>query len=1009
MSETPSLRCRARVLGLLSDTPLGVLAASLGLFALPGCQPEGCLSGADDCEVPSACPDLTFTCDAGSSEMYVLGADTVPTENDTLGAAGDVVLANDRVAVTIEALDHPHYISPTGGGIIDFTTDGKANDSLRQMFTATGVLPGDAIHYASLEMLDEGDIKAVQLLGTLEGYPDVRVATRYEVRPCEPGVRIRTEMINTSPDPLSWFLTDAFYYGDRGDLPFVPGPGMGFTYPEFGLSTLLDGFRDVPYMVANANAVPAATYADVACTEEALSGFHSPIISAVGQAPRIVMPRDYAVYERFVGAVDSASVSAGADLALDLRQQLFDEPYATLSGTVVAPGGTLGTGLRATVLVSEGTSDTPLDTRVPVTHAYPAADGTYSVRVPAGKTYVVAAEAYGRPAGEVEVDVGDSAAVAPTLTLEGAGEVTIDATIDGVADHVLVFVVPSDDDTLDTTSGQMFGHFGDCAPLLGNPHGPSPACNRVLVNGPETVGMPAGTYDFYAVAGPFSTLAAARGVRVDAGTSQSVLLELQLLDLQPEGTLTGDFHVHGGASFDSSIPDEDRVEAFLASRIQVIASTEHDTVWNYDAAMDALGAGDRLHLIEGTESTGHILFPFRSDYGFPLVIGHWNFWPVPFDPTGAWRGATWDELVEPGGLFTRESEEGGWDPDVGIVQLNHPVGGLQFGRNFGWISSTGMSLLEPPQEDYDGTGQSLFLHTPEGASFSNADYDVQEVMNGTKNEALLAYRSFWFYLLQHGIIRAGTANSDSHTLTENVLGTPRNIVYTSTTLADFDLATFDDDVRAGHMTGTTGPVLEARVTDVGGSYVPSVSPITPLDDARLEITVHAAPWVPVEEVRIIVNGVVVKTITDELSHPDDPFGTVGLERLATNVPLSEILPASGDAWIVVEAGAALADNEDLDCNGIPDTGDNNGDGTVDWKDVDNNGDLVVDALDAETPPDDADAECLSTTGPLAEPPIPERDTPEWYFRTVTPDGYPVSFTNPFLVDRDADGFTGEDE
>lgn len=978
------------------------------LLALPGCATENCLDGEEGCIVASPCEAVSFTCDGGSTEVYTLGAeDATFTENDTLAAAGDVVLANDQVEVVIEALDHPHYIGPTGGGIIDMRTRGQANDSLRHFFQATGVLPEEAAHYTSLEIFDEGDVKAVQVMGTLDGYPDVRIATRYEIRPCEPGVRVRTEIVNGTADPQSWFLTDAWYFGDRGDLPFISGPGLGYQYPSFGLSTLGDGFRDVPYMVAYAHAAPAATYATVACSEEQLSGFHSVSISAVGPAPHIAQPRDWAAYERFVGVVDSPAVSAGVDLALELRKQLFDEPYVELSGTVSGSGGTLGEGQRVSLLISKGKASTPTSERVPTTHVYPAADGTWTVRVPANQDYVVAAEAYGQAAGEVEVSVGKSDTTAPALTIDDAAEVTIDATIDGIQDHVLVLVVPSDDTVLADTTGEMFGHYGKCAPLLGNPHGPSPACNRVLVDGETTVAMPPGTYDFYAVAGPFSTLAGAQGVKVEPGTGQSVFLELETLpDLQPAGTLSGDFHVHGGASFDSSIPDTDRVKAFLASRIQVIATTEHDTVWDYGAAMEELGASDRLQLVTGTESTGHILFKFRSDYPYPLVTGHWNFWPVAFDPSGAWRGASWDELAEPGELFERQANEGGFDPDVGIVELNHPVGGLQFGRNFGWISATGMSMLEDPKDD--ATGQGLFLHTPDGISTSNADYDVQEVMNGTDNGMLLAYRAFWFYLLDQGIVRAGVANSDSHTLTENVIATPRTLVWSDTTLDDFDLATFDQAMRDGKMIGTNGPVLVTTVTDTSGTWTPSTAAFTPGSDARLTIEVTSAPWVPIEEVRVVVNGEVVQHITDGITNATDPFAIKGTNRIYTTVPLADVLPADGDAWIVVEAGTALADQDDLDCDGIPDTGDNDGDGDIDADDVDTDGDLDVDADDLANPPIADEAGCLDTSGPLAEPPTPERGTAAWYFRQVNPTkGYPMSFTNPFLLDRDGDGeFTG---
>lgn len=962
------------------------------LLLLAACDPVGCLGGDDGCLVPSPCEELAFTCDDGYTELRVIGpGEAVPGGMDTLASPGDVLLGNDRVVAVIDALDHPHYLSPTGGMLLDLGTRGGDDDSLRHLFQAVGLLPEEAIAYDTLELLDEGDIKAVQVTGSLVGWPEVRVATRYEVRPCDPGVRVRTEIVNGSLDTLSWFLTDAFYWGGRENLAFTPSPGAGFDHPSFGLTDILTAFRDVPYMVSGLHVAPAATYSVQSCLDDTVSGFQSEEISAVGTPVRPVPPRDWEVAERFVGVAASPAISAGADIALEVRRQLWGEPWVTLSGRVEAPGGHLGDTIRAGVIVSEGGIGTPPDQRVPWTQVIPAADGTWSARVPADGRYLLEAEAFGLRVAQAEVEVGAADLDVGTLTLPAVGELTIEGTVDGVEEPLLAFVVPADDATLAAVSADYYNAFSTCAPLLGNPHGPSPACNRALLDGPVTVALPPGTYDVYASAGPFTTLAAARGVTVGTETGQSVLLEVETLPLQPEGTLTGDFHVHGGASFDASFPDIDRVRAILAARLDVVASTEHDTVADYAEAIAALGAEDRLRLMTGTEATGHILFRFREDYGFPQVVGHWNFWPVPYDPEAPYRGAAWDELAEPGVLFTRQVAQG-WDPATGVAELNHPLGGSQFGRDYSWGSAAGFDLSRPLKATYDGTGQSLFFHTPEGADYSNADYHVQEVMNGTNNGNFLQYRAFWFWLLDQGVVRGGTANSDSHTLTENVVGTPRNVVFTDTTFDAFDPDVFNADVRAGRILGTTGPVVLAWVDDGDLRHVPGVDPFTPSAAATLHVEVYAAPWVPVEELRVIVNGETT-VVTDGIAVPADPFGTDGLSRLTTDTPLADWLPADGDAWIVIEAGTPLEPNEDLNCDGIPDTGDNNRDGTVDWRDV---------ALLTEAPEED----CFPEVGPLTDPPPPERGTPLWFFQQVTPGGWPLAFTNPLLVDRDGDGFEG---
>ncbi|MFZ5478598.1 MAG: CehA/McbA family metallohydrolase [Myxococcota bacterium] len=953
----------------------------LAPLLLTGCRPYSCLGGEADCVVVSPCEAVAFTCDDGYTEVRVVEAgDEVPGGPDALVAPGDVILGNDHVVAVIEALDHPHYIAPTGGGMIDLGTRGDDNDALRHHFVATGLLPGDAVRYTDLRVLEDGDVKAVQVRGVLDGFPEVAVATRYEVRPCEPGVRIRTEIVNGATDTFSWYLTDAWYWGGRESLAFTPAKASGFAHPSFGLTTIMDGFLDFPYMAAGARNEPSASYAEVACDEPQLSGFHAEEISTTGHYPAVVQPRDWLSFERFVAVTDGADVADAAGVALELRRQLWAEPYTVLSGTIEAVGGVLGQGLRAAVTVTDADG-------VPVTHVVPDADGHFSARVPADRDYSLSVESFGREVATATAEVAGEPVDVGTIVLPGVGEVTVDVTIDGVPDHALVFVLPSDDATDEATRGQMYGHFTECAPLIGNPHGDSPACNRVLVDGPTTVALPPGTYDFFASAGPFSTLAGMEDVTVSAETGQSVLLEIVTLAVQPAGTLSGDFHVHGAGSFDASINERDRVRAFLASRIEVLASTEHDTVSDYAASMDALGAHDRMRLIEGTESTGHVLFDLRDDSDFPRVVGHWNFWPVAYDPEGPWRGAAWDELAEPGLLMTHQADAG-WDEDIGVVELNHPLGGLQFGRDYAWGDAAGFDLTKPLLEEYDGTGQSLFFHTPDGADFSNADYDVQEVMNGTSNGNYLQYRAFWFWLLDQGVVRAGVANSDSHDLTENVVGTPRTLVWTDSTVAAFDLATFDDDLKAGRAIGTNGPVLLAELD----GHAPSVEAFAPAD-TTLRVTVTAAPWVPVDEVRVIVNGEVVETIGG-LYAPQDPFGDGEIERLDTTVDLAPHLPADGDAWVVLEAGHALEPAEDFDCDGVPDTGDNDRDGTIDWHDV-------------EGLTEEPEEDCWEVVGPLADPEEPERDTALWYYRAVVPGGWPLAFTNPLLLDLDGDGeFTG---
>ncbi len=973
------------------------LALIASLVGLAGCDPDSCLHTDGDCTVPTPCGALAIACEGGVAPTVrvIAPGERIPGGIDALASPGDVVLSNGVITAVIDAIEHPHYVAPTGGNLLDLTSAAQNDDSLTHVFHGVGLLPEDTIAYERLTTEAGSGWVAVQVHGSLAGVPEGRVATRYELRGCEPGIRVRTEIVNLAREPRSWSLVDAWYWSGREALPFAPGPGRGFEQPGL-VSPVETSWEPMPFMAASAHVDPGATYFEVACDRPALEGWHTEQLSAVGLAPRIVQPRDFESFERFIGVTAGRSIAPAADHALGIREALFGEARVELRGRLrdTAP---FGDEVRASVLVEEGTLATPPEERVPWTQVTPRIDGAFDVQVPAGRDYVVTVRAFGRDVATVEaparagdVDVGG-------IDLAPAAALDLSVTLDGAPDWVQVFVHPADDATDEAVRAHLFGGFFECAPLLGSATGGSPACNRVLVSGSESVAVPPGRYDVFATAGIFATVAR-QTVTVAAGERAAVSLAIERLPVAPAGTLSADFHVHGGASFDSTVPDLDRVAAWLAANVEVIAATDHDVVWDYADARAALGADARLAVRVGLEATGHVLFDLTPGEAIPQVIGHWNVWPLAFSPGDPYRGAPWDELVEPGALFDR-FVEAGWPRETGVIQLNHPWSPSQFGRDLGFPRAVGVDARVPLPREYDGTGPGLVLRTPPGAGFGNAEYHTQEVMNGTANEDLQAFRAYWFYLLQQGIVRAGTGNSDSHGLVDNVLGTPRTIVWTAETVPGLDGAAFDADVRAGRMIGTNGPVIEVSTTDAGGAArAPSIDAFMPAPGAMLSLRVSAAPWVPVDEVRIVVDGTVVRTLQAELSTPSDPFGTDGLVRFEGEIALAEILPAgSRDAWIVIEAGAPLPITGDLDCDGIPDTGDQDGDGDVDWQDV-----------ERDDPLDEAPAGCDpdQEIGPLGHPPRPARDAAGYAFLAVTPDGWPFAFTNPLLLDRDGGGFSG---
>ncbi len=148
-----------------SLTPV-VLLGGLALVATAaGCRRDGCVGGDDgQCVPPAACPALVYAaCATPKLRVEQIGpADPERVSGPkALAAEGDYLLENDLVRVVIDAPDHPHFIGPSGGAIVDLAPlrrgpDDQTNpgDQTNAIYHAAGVLPRDAVHYESAAIVD---------------------------------------------------------------------------------------------------------------------------------------------------------------------------------------------------------------------------------------------------------------------------------------------------------------------------------------------------------------------------------------------------------------------------------------------------------------------------------------------------------------------------------------------------------------------------------------------------------------------------------------------------------------------------------------------------------------------------------------------------------------------------------------------------------------------------------------------------------------------------------------
>lgn len=975
------------------DALAAMLAASIATAALVagGCHRDGCVGGDDgQCLPPSACPAIQYPSCATAPALRVAIIGDEPERAPgpkSLAATGDYVLENDLIRVVLDAPEHPHYLAPSGGAILDLEPLAGPNpgDQANAIYHAAGVLPRDAVHYESAEILDPqvnpatpGAYVAVIFRGHLEGDRSVTVVTRYELRPCEPGVRVRSDLYNGASDPNTLFFADGFLWGDNGMAAFVPGEGLGFLQPDLDLLHLSDAWRTWPLLAARSQAPPDTSYAVVSCDRSQGAGFNSPTLSAAGVPLVTTLPHDGFHFERFILTTPGPGLAPAVAEALRVRTMVHGDPAAvTVTGRVVAGGVPVDgqSGRAASLLFYEpafGPDPDDQTRRTPWSEAVPKSDGTFSVTLPPDRRYRVQPYAFGLPAATASSFVVSGAAAGPfdigDLTLTASAHLTVNVeSSPGVpATYAEIVVIPVDAPPK-LGGPSLYSLFPGCSPMLGPPDGGSPACNRALtVTGQVALALPPGQYYVYATRGPFASLDRAE-VTLAPGASAQVSLVVESLEaaLLPSGVISGDFHVHGGASYDSSIPDLDRVVSFLATGVDVIIATDHNVVTNYATTLAALGAEGQIAVIPGLEQTPNILWYQVPGSKFPKTLGHFNFWPLIPDVMATRNGAPWPELREPGQVMD-DIDEVFANPATGVRQLNHPYILDKLGRDQGYPRAIGYDPTKPIAAGASFAADAL-LRKPNGPGHhGNLDWDVQEVMTGASRADWLRYRALWFSLLSQGYLRAGAANSDTHTLSVERIGYPRNLVWGNHQKAALDVDAFDADVRAGHMEGTNGPVIDVTIDDgLGKTQRPGLAPIALSSTAAMTISVTAAPWIPVTEARVFVNGNLVRTF--DLSGLfagaiGDRFGTQP-GRGSITLLLAPLLPTKGDAWLVVEAGLHQETPPDTDGDGLPD--------------------LVGDP-----------------------PGRPDRvDDPRFDLQAIAPGVWPTAFSNPFLLNLDGGEWT----
>jgi hypothetical protein len=145
-----------------------------------------------------------------------------------------------------------------------------------------------------------------------------------------------------------------------------------------------------------------------------------------------------------------------------------------------------------------------------------------------------------------------------------------------------------------------------------------------------------------------------------------------------------------------------------------------------------------------------------------------------------------------------------------------------------------------------------------------------------------------FSLLNHGFRRTALGHSDSHTLSKNEAGTPRNWVSSSTdSPSHIDRSEITENMRAGRVTTGYGVFVELWVNGepIGGTAVAQAG-----EAVSVRVRVQSAPWIDVDRLELYRNGRLI--VERDRSLPST--GVVDFDHTFSDTP-------GGDAWYIAIA------------------------------------------------------------------------------------------------------------
>jgi len=402
-----------------------------------------------------------------------------------------------------------------------------------------------------------------------------------------------------------------------------------------------------------------------------------------------------------------------------------------------------------------------------------------------------------------------------------------------------------------------------------------------------------GDYLAYATRGPLSRLDVLP-VKAFEGQSDFSHTFIVVPPTLPQGWTAFDLPAPTQATTGGFNPGE-VLSSALAEGVQVVARTEEDMLTDPTALRDEFRVEIDTVAVSDLQRA-----PIGND---PFVVGARSsalgdgfatalFTPAPTSdrnggarPSKGWSLA--DFITQAEGAYTIVHRPRSATGLFSVRGFNRAVP-LGTGVN-AWWTQTG---LVPPLAKHQGDFDALELIRGEGCNPADPTAWYAE---------FTTTRDDWFAILNQ---QAPTAFTKGLGLSaaKFSLDTPVGLARTylnigpTTTLTQATLNPVLTALRSGAAVASTGPMLVAFVGSIGpGGLVTGTN-----SSVDLTINLYAPDWVPVDEVRVIVNGAA------PIQVPMASFIASAADPRLRSVTLPVPMPSGKDAWLVVEAGVARA-------------------------------------------------------------------------------------------------------